>query len=171
MMLHLEGKTMELILSKDDLTNLSASARTEILDYLGSRISVKEPPAGSEYEDFYMSDVVDLIYSQVREWMEAASDKTKRGLRVFAEQGPIIHAKALTEAGITNLPHFQSRTTVRTRTVTGNKNAYLLGWDDWDEAEEGEGRYAVAYGTYLSLRRYFHLKIDLGLEEESASSM
>ena len=157
------GVNMYLILSKDDLENLSATARTEILDNLSSRIPPTAPNVGSEYHDFDLVDLVDLTYSQVRQWMEAASEQTKRGLRVFAEHGPIIRAKALSDVGITNWSHFQSRTTVRTRTVTGNKDAYLLTWDDWDQAEEGEERYAVLPCTHQSLRRYFHL------EDEPAS--
>ena len=89
--------------------------------------------------------------------MEAAADKTKLGLRVLADQGPVVRAQVLIDAGITNLPHFQSRTTIRTRTVTGDKGAFLLGWDDWAEAEEGQGRYAVTPITHQSLRRYFQL--------------
>ena len=152
---------MKLILSKRDLSHLSAHTRTEILDYLGSRVpeedhTVSEPDL--EYMGFDMSFVADLTYSQVRKWMEAPSKWTKAGLRVFAEQGPIIHVSVLVEAlqkeGSDNYSQFQSRTTVRTRTITGDREAYLLGWDDW---EEGEGQYAVTRETYKSLRRYFHL--------------
>lgn len=96
--------------------------------------------------------------------MQAASNWTKAGLRVFAEQGPVIHVNALVEAlkkeGSDKYSQFQSRTTVRTRTVTGNKDLFLLGWDEW---EGDEGRYAVTRQTYKSLRRYFRL------DEEDAS--
>ena len=153
---------MKLILSKRDLSHLSARTRNEILDYLGSRVP-EEAHAGGvpdlEYVDFGMSNVADLNYRQVRKWMEAASNWTKAGLRVFAEQGPIIHVSVLVDAlqkeGSDNYSQFQSRTTVRTRTVTGDREAYLLGWDD--DWEEGEGRYAVTRETYKSLRRYFRL--------------
>ena len=152
---------MKLILSKRDLSHLSTRTRTEILDYLSSRVP-KEAHAGGvpdlEYVGFDMSKVADLTYRQLRKWMEAASKWTKAGLRVFAEQGPIIHVRELVEAlqdeGSGNYSQFQSRTTVRTRTITGDREAYLLGWDDW---EEGKGRYAVTRETYESLRRYFRL--------------
>ena len=101
-----------------------------------------------------MVNVAELTYGQVCQWMEGASAKTRAGLRVFAEHGPKIHVRTLIDAGIENPGHFQSRTTIRTRTVTGNKNAYLLGSDDW---EDGEGNYAVTSTTLMSLRRYFHL--------------
>lgn len=74
-----------------------------------------------------MSDVADLTPAQVKTWMTAASEPMKMGLRVFAERGPIIEAGSLKDAGVTNNAHFQSRTTIRTRTITGNKEAYLLG--------------------------------------------
>ena len=168
---------MKLILSKKDLSRLSAHTRSEILDYLSSRAPEEERTVDDapdkEYDDIYMEDVASLTYGQVRTWMEAASDWTKAGLRVFAEQGPIVHVEALVEAlkeeekksgkdkvkG--NYSQFQSRTTVRTRTVTGDPEAYLLGWDEWEGP--ADGRYAVKRRTYKSLRRYFRL------DEEGAS--
>jgi len=166
MQYHTEDRTMLVLLTENDMGRLSPDARAEVVNCLNTpvdergEISPSAPLAeDAEYRGIYMSDdVVDLTPSQVREWMEAASEKTKRGLRVFAEQGPVIPLKALTDAGIENYSHFQSRTTVRTRTVTGRKGAYLLTWDDWDEAEEGEGRYAVTRTTFESLRRYFQLQ-------------
>ena len=158
---------MQIVMTENDMGRLSPAARAEIINCLNppkvkvdewDEISPDAPLAeDAEYRDFDMSDVVDLTPSQVREWMEAASDKTKHGLRIFAEQGPVIRVKALMDAGIENYSHFQSRTTIRTRTVTGQKDAYLLGRDNWDVAEEGDGCYAVTRTTFESLRRYFQL--------------
>ena len=154
---------MKFILSKRDFFRLSARTRTEILDYLSSRAPEDDRTVDDldkEYIGFDMTNVAVLNYRQVRMWMEVASNWTKAGLKVFAEQGPIVHVGALVEAlkktenGSDNYSQFQSRTTVRTRTVTGDREAYLLGWDDW---EEGEGRYAVTRETHKSLRRYFRL--------------
>ena len=152
---------MKLILSKEDLFRLSEPTRAEILDYLGSPAAVERHTVENpdrDYDGIDMSYVADLTYRQVRIWMQAASNWTKAGLRVFAEQGPVIHVNALVEAlkkeGSDKYSQFQSRTTVRTRTVTGNKELFLLGWDEW---EGGEGRYAVTRQTYKSLRRYFNL--------------
>lgn len=153
---------MHIVLTADDLRQLSRGARDELLA-LALGQDTREAPAPAvaaenpEYQGFNMNDVVDLSFRQMQRWMAAASDQTKQGLHVFATRGPIVQAKTLTQAGITNLPHFQSRTTIRTRTVTGNRDAYLLGWDDWGRVEEGEGRYAVTPTTYRSLRRYFGL--------------
>lgn len=154
---------MMIILSGDDFAGLSAGTRNEILARLksgspaGTGPTHAPLPVGKEYEGIELSDVADLTFKQVQTWMEAASDKTKLGLRVIAEQGPVIQAQALIDAGIENVSHFQSRTTIRTRTVTGDKGAFLLGWDDWSEAEDGEGKYAVTPITHQSLRRYFQL--------------
>ena len=152
---------MKLILSKEDLFRLSEPTRAEILDYLSSPASVERHTVENpdrDYDGIDISYVADLTYRQVRIWMQAASNWTKAGLRVFAEQGPVIHVSALVEAlkkeGSDKYWQFQSRTTVRTRTVTGNKELFLLGWDEW---EGSEGRYAVTRQTYKSLRRYFHL--------------
>jgi hypothetical protein len=158
---------MQLLLSNDDLAGLSAATRNEIFSKLklggaGASASTsgpvyEAPEVGPEYEGIDLEGVTDLTFREIQTWMEAASEKTKLGLRVIAEQGPVIKAHALTDAGIENLPHFQSRTTIRTRTVTGDKEAFLLGWDDWQEVDEGEGKYAVTPITYQSLRRYFQL--------------
>jgi len=154
---------MMITLTQQDFAALSPGTRTEVLALLGQAESTKamkaEPSAvtSEEYKGIDMEDVVDLSLKQVQAWMEAASDKTKLGLRVIAEHGPVIRAEDLTSVGIDNLAHFQSRTTIRTRTVTRNKNAYLLGFDDWSEAEEGKGRYAVTPTTLRSLRSYFQL--------------
>lgn len=161
---------MKLILSKKDLFRLSERTRAEILDYLSSpRGPEEERPADDpdqEYVGFDMEYVAALSFRQMQIWMKAASNWTKAGLKVFAEQGPIVHVETLVEAlkeeekrsGKDKVKgdysQFQSRTTVRTRTVTGNREAYLLGWNDW---EEEEGKYAIKRRTYKSLRRYFRV--------------
>ena len=76
----------------------------------------------ARYAGIDMTDVVDLSFRQMQKWMAGASAPTKAGLYVFATRSPIVHAKTLVEAGIVNLRHFQSRTTVRTRTVTGDRD-------------------------------------------------
>ena len=147
---------MQLILDTAvDFPALSASARKEIIALL-TRAGMPKP--GNElYLGIDMTDVADLTYRQVEKWMEGASQHTKDGLRVVAEYGPVFKAKNLTDAGIKNVGHFQSRTTIRTRTVTGDKDTFLFGWDDWSAVDEGEGRYAVTPITHQSLRRYFQL--------------
>lgn len=140
---------MDIILSQDDFAQLSESTRAEIL----TRLSPPGPHAlqlGPEFEDLDMDKVVNLTDEQVRQWMEAASDHTKSGVRVFAELGPVIQRQALTDAGINNPSHFQSRTTVRTRTVTGRRNDHLFGWN--------HEKYAVTPATYRALRHYFQLE-------------
>ena len=155
---------MMIILTHEDVGSLSPTTRNELLAKLklgghdGEASSpAPAPQVGPEYQGIELTDVADLTFRQVQTWMEAASDKTKLGLRVMAEQGPVVRAQALIDAGIENLPHFQSRTTIRTRTVTGDKAAFLFGWNDWTEVEEGEGKYAVSPITFQSLRRYFQL--------------
>jgi hypothetical protein len=154
---------MQLILTSEDLAAFSPATRGEILARMfGGEIDAPSAPVSTgarqaEYRGIDLTDVVDLSVRQVHRWMEAASDKTKLGLKVIAQRGPVVRAKHLTRAGIDNLPHFQSRTTIRTRTITGNREAYLLGWDDWYKVDEGEGRYAVIHRTHSSLRRSFEL--------------
>jgi hypothetical protein len=153
---------MQIVLTSDDLRKLSEAARNEILALALGRDAGEAPPPeadsyGSGYGGIDMSGVVDLSFRETQKWMVAASDQTKAGLYVFAAKGGVVSAKDLTDAGIANLPHFQSRTTIRTRTIKGDRDAFLLGWDDWSRVEDGEGRYAVTPKTCRSLRRYFGL--------------
>ena len=147
---------MKIILdAATDFPALSTSARKEIIALLAGAIM---PISGNElYLGIDMTDVADLTYRQVEKWMEGASQHTKDGLRVVAEYGPVFKAKNLTDAEIYNIGHFQSRTTIRTRTITGDSDVFLFGWDDWHAVDEGEGRYAVTPITHRSLRRYFRL--------------
>jgi hypothetical protein len=146
------------------MDSFAETTRAEILSRLASgnaqRKSTPQPAPlamDATYKDFDMDEVADLTAKQMQKWMEKASDKTKAGLRVFAEKGPVILARDLSDKGVDNIAHFQSRTTIRTRTITGDPGAFLLGWDDWSAAKEGEGRYAVTPITHQSLRRFFHL--------------
>lgn len=155
---------MQILLDQADFAKLSASARAEILsrlDFNSPGSSLVETPAESvaDYEGIDMTDVVDLDEKQIRVWMEAAQEKTKLGLRVIAEHGPVLDASLLNDAGIDNISHFQSRTTIRTRTVTKNKRAFMLGWnEDWHwDGNRAVGRYAVREMTHRSLRKYFGL--------------
>lgn len=151
-------------ISRDQFHKLTPGTQAELMKVWGQSVKPvsfgpsKAGAYGPEYDGIDMNDdVYDLTPKQIQKWMENASDKTKAGLRVIAEFGPVITASQLTDAGVENLPHFQSRTTIRTRTVTGEPDAYLLGWDDWSEVDEGEGRYAVTPITHQALRQYFNM--------------
>jgi len=109
-------------------------------------------------EGFEWDDVVDLTPAQVEEFIAGCSLKTVAGLRVIAEHGPVIRASLLGRAGIENYGHFQGRITTRVRTVTGNRNAFMVTWDNWQSEENaGIGHYAVTAKTYRALRIYFKL--------------
>ena len=148
---------MFIVLTKEDFNSFSPSTRAELLASLSSKpkASPGELPVGFDKDDF--DGVIDLSSDQIEEFMAGCSDETIAGLKVFAEHGPVIHAKLLDDAGIENYGHFQGRVTKRTRTVTGDKEAYLFAWDDWHSAEDGIGQYAVTPTTFRSLRAYFKL--------------
>jgi hypothetical protein len=148
---------MLIVLTKEDFSALSPSTRAELLASLSSKPKADpgQLPSGFTEKDF--EDVVDLTPGEIEEFMEGCSEETIAGLKVIAEHGPVIHAKLLDDAGIENYGHFQGRVTKRTRTVTGDRDAYLFAWDDWGEAEDNIGQYAVTPMTYRSLRIYFEL--------------
>ena len=146
---------MFIVLTKDDFSALSPSTRAELLASLSSKPDAGsgEFPAGFDADDF--ENVVDLTPGEIELFMEGCSEETIAGLRVVAEHGPVIHASLLDAAGIENYGHFQGRVTKRTRTITKDKNAFLFSWDNWQEAPDNIGHYAVTQATFRSLRIYF----------------
>jgi hypothetical protein len=176
--LNLEATTLEfdmpnLVLTSDDLVRLKPESVADILALLSAGQAV--PPSGSPSSPlsvglagFNMDDVVDLTVQQIAAFVDGIHAQTVAGLRVFAEHGPVIDAFLLKNAGIANYAHFQGRVTKRTRTITGQRHAYLIGWDIWkwtDEAHVADpsdpwrgfisGSYAVTPTTYRSLRQHF----------------
>lgn len=153
---------MLFIITGEEFAGFSTSTRHEIManadtSALGATVPKTEiSDLDESFSGIEMEDVADITPKQMREWMSNASDKTKKALRLFANK-PIVTAQELMDAGVENVSHFQSRTTVRTRTVTGNKGAFLLGWDDWQIADKNQGRYAVTPITHHALRTYFKL--------------
>ncbi|TFZ57365.1 hypothetical protein E4V01_15630 [Methylorubrum sp. Q1] len=158
---------MMITISAEDFATLSAQTQAELLAQLQGIPAPTVPQSEKAYAPSLPSDIdpalakmfdwedrADLTFKQIQTWMLAASDKTKLGLKVFAEHGPIIDVSLLHEVGIENPSHFQSRTTMRTRTVTGDTSAFMLAWSDWSV---GDCRYAVTPITHQSLRRYFNL--------------
>lgn len=146
---------MQLVLTDQDLSALKPATRADILATLFRRGAPPETAVDNEVD---WDEVVDLTPDQMHEFMSGVSDKYAAGLRIIAEHGPVIKANLLDQVGIENYGHFQGRITLRTRTVTGDKDAYLFGWDDWTtEANDGVGHYGVTDATFRSLRKYFNL--------------
>ena len=154
---------MLVVLDKTDLLSLKPETVTDIFATLKfGETSVSTRPQGTE--NWESNEPVDLTLEQVNEFMLGVHPKTKAGLRIFAEHGPIIDARMLNDAGIANYSHFQSTVTKRTRTITGNAEALLFGWDEWrwepDKAYDLiSGRYAVSVQTHSALRQYFGLGV------------
>jgi hypothetical protein len=156
---HSQEKIMMITLTDTDLSKLKPATRADIVAVLLSTAAAAQP-SNNHPEGFKWDEVVDLNPSQVEEFMQGCAPQTIAGLKVIAEHGPVIAANLLLEAGIDNYGHFQGRVTKRTRTITGDKHAFLFTWDDWSEgenAERGYGHYAVTETTLRSLRDYFGL--------------
>ena len=90
---------MQFILDQSDFGELSNKARQEIVSLISRRTA---PPAVGELDERYrgiaMDGVVDLTTDQVREFAKSASSHTMRGLRAFAENGPVISVVTLNAA-------------------------------------------------------------------------
>lgn len=143
---------MNLTLNAEDISNLSPAARAELRALFFPKDEIDLPDGFTE-DDF--ENVVDLTVEQVEEIMLGCSQATKDGLEVIAIHGPVFDAHLLHEVEIQNLGHWQGSVTKRTRTVTRDKDAFLLSWDDWPSYDDGIGRYAVTQKTHESLRAYF----------------
>ncbi len=146
---------MYVVLNSEDLSGLSPALREELkaLAFPKPQNNAGNIPLGFEENAF--DDVVDLSLDEVEEFMKGCAPETIAGLRVIAENGPVIHATLLDAAGIENYSHFQGRVTKRTRTITGRKGVFLLTWDDWKKLPDEVGHYAVTQRTFESLRSYF----------------
>ncbi|MEV4935489.1 hypothetical protein MRBLSP13_003726 [Sphingobium sp. LSP13-1-1.1] len=155
------GKKMMILLTADDLAAFSDSTRNEILrrlnDVVGdmpSRAPFPAPNVVDAYDDIHASDLEDITFKRMKKWMDGLSDPVRAGVRIIAQHGPVIEACLLREAGI-NVRHFQSATTRRTRALTGDSDAYFLGWNNWLDANDPNGKFAVSPITHQSLQRYF----------------
>jgi hypothetical protein len=145
---------MHIVLTVEDISKLSHSARAGCCPSLSkAHVDTREYPAGFDSSRFEGEPYP----GQIESFMEGCSEKTVAGLRVIAEHGPVIHAKLLNDVGIENYGSFQGGVTKRTRTITGDSEACLFAFDDWSEAEEGVGHFAVTKNTFRSLRIYFEL--------------
>lgn len=150
---------MMIILNESDLNNLKPTTRADLMAAIFRSPAMPTSPQ-NHAEGYEWEDVVDLTPEDVAEFMQGCSTQTVAGLQLIAEHGPVIAANLLQQAGIDNYGHFQGRVTKRTRTITGNKRAFLFTWDDWnsdENAERGCGHYAVTETTFRSLRSYFNL--------------
>lgn len=148
---------MNLVLTATEISSLSPSTRAELM----ALVFPKAPPAQIGFPEGFDADdfggVVDLTPGQIEEFMQGCSDKTVAGLKIIAQHGPKVHASLLDAADIDNYGHFQGSVTKRTRTVTGDRDAFLFAWDNWPEQPEGIGHYAVTQATHRSLRIFFDL--------------
>jgi hypothetical protein len=149
---------MKLLIEQDDFTKLKPETRADLVATL---LAGAAPPLPAAVPGIDWDGVVDLSETEVEEFMARTHARTRAGLRVFAEHGPVIAANQLGLAGITNYGHFQGRVTQRTRTIKKTrKKVWLFGWDDWavgDNAKRGYGHYGVTQTTYASLRKFFKL--------------
>lgn len=151
---------MQIIINNTDLIKLKPATRQDLLATLFSSSASASSTPPQNAKGFEFEEVVDLTPAQVEEFMQGCSPQTVAGLQVIAEHGPVIAANLLNAAGIDNYGHFQGRVTKRTRTITGDKHAFLFTWDDWtsgENAERGYGHYAVTETTFRSLRKHFEL--------------
>lgn len=152
---------MMIIITADDLASFSDSTRTEILEFVResfarpqNRARSLAPTFDDTYGDIHISNLEDITFKRMTKWMEGLSDQVRAGVRIIARHGPVIEARLLREAGI-NVRQFQSATTRRTRAMTGDKEAYFLGWNNWLDVDDPHGKFAVSPITHQSLQRYF----------------
>jgi hypothetical protein len=155
-----------IIVTKSAFNRLSAKTKTELMSAVfGTSLSSLPLPDDVQMSDFDWSNRAKLTPGEVETFIDDSTNMhagTIKGLEIIAEFGPIIHSSQLLEklkdeagvALIDDLGTFQRSTTRRVRSVTGDKSAFLLAWNDW---VDGEGYYAVTAETHRSLQVYFEL--------------
>jgi hypothetical protein len=141
----------------------SPATQNELLAYAAGKLIVDPTPASPtkkvDYTGINIEVATDLTPAMVTKFFWVCSEEYKQGLRLFAEKGPILDFNELVAIGI-KPSQFQSRTTVRTRSVTHDPESRLLAWDEWTRDDNGQyakGNYAVTMITYQSLRKHFGL--------------
>ncbi|MEG8028996.1 hypothetical protein [Sphingomonas aerolata] len=142
-----------LVVNKEAFNRLKARTKAELLSVLFDT----EMTEDTLNEEFNWEDRVHFSESEIEEFMTTLNADTANGLRAIAEHGPIIHASILDDVGVSDYASFQRSTTRRVRTVTQDSAAFFLAWDDWNEAENRVGRYAVTPKTFRSLQAYFEV--------------
>lgn len=152
---------MMIIITANDLALFSENTRAEILEKVResfarpqNRAPFLAPTFDDTYDDIHISNLEDITFKRMTKWMEGLSDQVRAGVRIIARHGPVIEARLLRDAGI-NVRQFQSATTRRTRAMTGDSDAYFLGWNNWLDVDDPHGKFAVSPITHQSLQRYF----------------
>jgi len=148
-----------LIVTSEAYGKLTSATRAELLRaVLGdatSAPSLREEgaPDGS---GFNWTNRVDLTPGQIEEFFARdLHENTVTGMRAIAKLGSPISSFSLERFGVTDMAAFQRSTTRRVRSITGDDQAFLLGWDEWDD---GVGHYAVTPATLRSIQIYFEGK-------------
>lgn len=163
--------TVTVTLSGEELRKFSPAFQAELLAYLSTTVADASVPAlaapsvtdstdysSIDYDGIDYDGVVDITPSQAGELISGICEKYANCLRLFAEHGPVINGSLVAQLGITNFSNLQMSVSKRTRTVTGNKKARLLAFDNWefgDGRSVVSGRYAVTPATCQALKSAF----------------
>ncbi|MFT8550258.1 MAG: hypothetical protein ABF739_04100 [Acetobacter okinawensis] len=142
---------MQVTLTLNDLNALSDKARQEIQELLFPKGAGK--PEG--YESYNWDNVYDLTKNQIERLVAGLGEASRNALKVIASKGPAIDARELDETGISSYGSFQSGIHRRLRKITGDEDACLFTFDDWNEDEDGIGHFVVSLKTFESLKKYF----------------
>ncbi|WP_308718762.1 hypothetical protein [Komagataeibacter xylinus] len=142
---------MQVTLTLNDLNALSDIARQEIQELLFPKGAGK--PEG--YENYDWDNVYDLTEKQIERLVAGLGESSRNALKVIASKGPAIDARDLDETGISSYGSFQSGIHRRLRKITGDEDACLFTFDDWNEDEDGIGHFVVSLKTFDSLKKYF----------------
>lgn len=149
----------------ETLERLSSSTRQELCSAIFGPVEMS--PSGAEPEPISspLEGPTDLSPQQVKRFMAGVSHKTRNGLSFIVKQGGRVKMSALVEelnaSNWGELRGFHAGITKRTRTITGDKEAYLLEWDEdqavyaVDDVTYEDGEYFMSKTTLTSFRKYF----------------
>lgn len=158
---------MQIVIDANDWQRLSAPARQELLQLMGSESIAEGPRPPAEQRGFRWRVPYDLTPALAKKLLRGLSDDTLRRLKLFARDGGRATMRDLLavtkDSDLHVLSAFEGVVTRKLRRLVGddNKIASLIMWDydaeqwDADHKELVDGVFYVSATTAQVLQRHF----------------
>ena len=158
---------MQIVIDRSDWQRLSAPARQELLQLLGSEAATAAPRSSSEQRGFRWRVPHDLTPALGKKLLRGLSEDALKRLKLFARNGGRVTMRDLLavtkDSDLHVLSAFEGTVTRKLRRLIGddNKIASLIMWDydaeQWDSEHKEliDGVFYVSPATAQVLQRQF----------------
>jgi hypothetical protein len=129
-----------IVISASTIATLSNELKAELAAKLGLAVAAPVAPPPAE-DDF--GETVELGIQSARAFLQGCSDRTAEILDLIVAEGESFSLRELErKAGVPEggLRGVWTGVTKRTRTITGDPEAYLVDWDGPDDKGDWRGR-------------------------------